>query len=138
MGTIIGADQFEEVNSMKKKNIILGVVAFLIVFSGVWIFTRPEALGNMTQAFQEPTTNSSNISFPGEVNERIKFSFKSNVASGELSIVLYDSNGNVVYELDRAKALETYFTFEKTDIYTLKAEYVDFVGNYQIAVYEAD
>ena len=44
----------------------------------------------------------------------------------------------MIYELDKAKALETYFTFEKTDTYTLKAEYVDLVGNYEIAVYEVE
>lgn len=48
------------------------------------------------------------------------------------------STSNISYELDKAKALETYFTFNKTDTYTLKAEYVDFVGNYEIAVYEVD
>lgn len=49
---------------------------------------------------------------------------------GGLNVVLYDPTGNLIYELDKAKALETYFTFDKTDTYTLKAEYVDFVGNY--------
>lgn len=51
---------------------------------------------------------------------------------------LYDSDGNVVYELDRAKALETYYIFNKTDRYTLVAEYSDFVGNYKITVYKME
>lgn len=88
----------------------------------------------MNKAFAEPTSGTSNISFAGEENNKIKFSFKSNVESGELNIVLYDSTGNLIYELDKAKALEIYFTFDKTDTYTLKAEYVDFVGNYEIKV----
>lgn len=104
----------------------------------LWIFNRPESLGNITQKFSESTTSSANITFSGEANERIKFSFKSNIESGELDIILYDSNENVVYELDKAKALETYFTFEKADTYTLKAEYVDFVGNYKVEVFEAN
>lgn len=95
-------------------------------------------LGNINQDFTEPTTSTSNISFAGEENNKIKFSFRSNIESGELNIVLYDSNGNIAYELDKAKALETYFTFNKTDTYTLKAEYVDFVGDYEIVVYEVD
>ncbi len=69
---------------------------------------------------------------------KIKFSFKSSVEAGELDIVLYDSDGNIVYELDKAKALETYCTLEKADTYTLSAKYNDFVGNYKIVVYEAD
>lgn len=123
---------------MKKKGIIIGGIAVVLVVLSVFLFTRPDVLGNMNQDFKEPTTSTSNISFEGEENNKIKFSFRSNVESGELNIVLYDSNGNIVYELDKAKALETYFTFDKTDTYTLKAEYVDFVGSYKIVVYEMD
>ncbi|MBE5888886.1 MAG: hypothetical protein E7283_08690 [Lachnospiraceae bacterium] len=123
---------------MKKKNIILSLVVIVIVLLSIWFFARPEALGNITQTYREPTTNTSNISFLGEANEKIKFSFRSNVEAGELNIILYDSDGKVVYELDKAKALETYFTFDKTDTYTLKAEYVDFVGDYEIKVYNVN
>lgn len=123
---------------MKKKGIIIGVIIVILVVLSIWLFTRPNVLGNINQDFTKPTTNTSNISFTGEENNRIKFSFRSNVESGELNIVLYDSNENIVYELDKAKALETYFTFNKTDTYTLKAEYVDLVGNYEIVVYEVE
>ena len=118
---------------MKKKSILLLIVVLML-----WIVNRPESVGNITQKFSEPTTGSSNITFSRGASERIKFSFKSNVESGELDIILYDSNGSVVYELDKAKALETYFVFEKADTYTLKAEYVDFVGNYKVEVYETN
>ena len=114
------------------------VVVIIIVLFILWILNRPEALGNIKQSFSEPTTSSSNVTFSGDENERIKFSFKSSVESGELNIILYDSDGNVVYELEKAKALETYFTFEKTDAYTLKAEYVDFAGNYEVKVFKAN
>lgn len=80
----------------------------------------------------------SNISFSGEAGEKIKFSFRSHIESGDLELVLYDSNGNAVYELDQAKALETYFVLEKSDTYTLEAEYKDFIGNYKIVVYKVD
>lgn len=122
---------------MKKKSIIIGIIVVLVAVS-VWLFTRADVLGNMNQDFAEPTTSTSNISFEGEADNKIKFSFRSNIERGELNIVLYDSNGSKVYELDKAKALETYFTFDKTDTYTLEAEYVDFVGNYEIVVYQAD
>lgn len=123
---------------MKKKNIILSLAIIALVLLSVYFFTLPEALGNMTQTFSEPTSNTSNISFSGEINERIKFSFRSNVEAGKLDVILYDSNGNVVYELDEAKALETYFTFEETDTYTLEAEYVDFLGSYEVKVYKVN
>ena len=123
---------------MKKKNIMLFIIVFALVLLILWIFNQPESLGNITQKFNESTTSSANITFSGETNERVKFSFRSNIESGELDIILYDSTGNVVYELDKAKALETYFTFEKTDTYTLKAEYVDFVGAYNVEVYKVN
>ena len=84
----------------------------------------------------EATTSNSNISFTGQAGEKIKFSFRSNIEDGELEIILYDSDGNAVYELDQAKALETYFVLEKSDTYTLEAEYTNFIGDYKIAVYK--
>lgn len=130
--------EFIGVHVMKKKKILFVIVILVVVLSSIWFFTRPEVLGNMTQNFNGPTTNVTNISFSGEANEKIKFSYKSNVEAGELDIVLYDSDGDIVYELDKAKALETYFTLEKTDTFTLSAEYSDFVGSYKIIVYKAD
>lgn len=123
---------------MKKKNIIFTIFILVVALSSIVFFTRPKALGNMTNTFDKPTTSASDILFTGQANNKIKFSFQSNVEAGELDIVLYDSNGNVVYELDKAKALETYYTLEKTDTYTLTAEYSDFVGSYKIIIYEAD
>lgn len=123
---------------VKKKGIIIGGIVVVLIVLSAFLFTRPDVLGNMNQDFTESTTSTSNISFVGEENNKIKFSFRSNVESGELNIVLYDSNGNIVYELDKAKALETYFIFDKTDTYTLKAEYVNFVGYYKITVYGMD
>ena len=121
---------------MKKKIIIFVVFVMADILLSVYIVTRPKSLGNMSDVSQEPETNSSSISFSAEENDRIKFSFKSNIKAGELDIVLYDSKGNAIYELDEARALETYYTFEKSDIYTLVAEYSEFVGEYSIVVYE--
>lgn len=121
-----------------KKKLILGIIILVVVLSCIWFVANPKALGNMSHDFNEPTTNISNISFFGKVDGKIKFSFKSNIEAGELDIVLYDSDGNAVYELDKARALETYYTLDKTDTYTLTAEYSNFIGSYKIAVYEVD
>lgn len=123
---------------MKKKSLIVGAVVIVLIVIGVGLFNRPTVLGNMNHKFEEPTTSISNITFSGEAGERIKFSFRSNVATGELDILLYDSEGDLVYELDKARELETFYTFNKTDIYKLVAQYSDFVGDYKITVYEAD
>lgn len=61
----------------------------------------------MNHDYAEPTTSISDISFRGEAGGRIKFSFASDIKNGDLDMILYDSKGNVVYELDRAKELET-------------------------------
>ena len=92
----------------------------------------------MNQSYTEPVTNSSNISFLGEAGDKIKFSFASDIESGELDMVLYDSEENVVYELDRAKELETFYVLNNSDTYTLAAEYSDFVGEFKIKVYKVD
>lgn len=121
---------------MKKK--IIGIIALGIILLGVWLLIRPKAFGNMNQVCTEPTTSSSTISFSGEAGDKLKFSFRSDIENGALDIILYDSKGNVVHELDKAKELETYFTLEESDTYTLAAEYSDFVGNYKIVVYKAN
>ena len=123
---------------MKRKVIVFAILILAAVLLGYCFVGRSESLGNMTRQFREPTTGASSISFVGEVNEKIKLSFASNVEAGELDIVLYDSGGSVVYELDRAKALETYYIFGKTDSYTLTAEYGDFMGSYKITVYKME
>ena len=89
-------------------------------------------------SYTEQITTASDISFSGEAGERIKFSFRSNIVNGVLNMVLYDSAGNAVYTLDKAKALETFYTLDSSGIYTLAAECKDFVGEYKIKVYKAD
>lgn len=103
----------------------------------VWLLVRPKALGNINASFAERTTSSSTVSFTVEKGDKIKFSFQSNITTGDLEIVLYDSNDNEVYVLDHAKALETFYTFDLSGTYNLQAIYTDFIGNFKIAVYPA-
>ena len=121
---------------MKRKHIIICIIVVVIVILAcVWLFFRPKALGNMNHSYTESTTSSSNFSFSGETGERIRFLFASDIKSGDLDMILYDSKGNVVYELDRAKELKTFYTLGNTDTYTLTAEYTNFVGNFKVTVY---
>ena len=120
---------------MKKKNIAICIVVIAVVLISAWLVFRPKALGNINHSYTEPTTSNSNFSFSGETGERIKISFASDIRSGDLNIILYDSNKNTVYELDKAKELVTYYTFDNTGTYILTAEYTDFVGNFKVKVY---
>ena len=61
-------------------------------------------------------------------------SFSSGIDKGTLDIILYDSNGNVVHELDYAKELEEWIILGKEGEYILSAEYSDFVGKFKVAV----
>lgn len=124
---------------MKKEHItIIAIIAFVALMLGIRAFTTPDTLGNMSKSSAEAESDHREILFQGEEGAKVKFSFRSNVKSGSLDIVLYDSEGTAVYELDSAKALETYYTFEKTDTYTLAAECSDFVGNYSVTVYKGE
>ena len=122
---------------MKKKIIIITIVVALIL-GGLWFVTRPKALGNMKHSYDTATTSSSDFSYAGQENERIKFSFESNVESGNLVITLRDSSGNVVYEPDDAKKLETFYTLSATDTYMVVAEYEEFIGEFKVDVYLAN
>lgn len=123
---------------MTRKKIAIGTITAVIVVLALIITTyllhRPQLLGNMNHRYAEQTTTVSDITFSGNAGDRIKFSFRSDVKGGELGMVLYASDGSAVYELDRATALETFFTLDNLDTYTLAAECQDFIGNFKISV----
>lgn len=122
---------------MKKNCIIIGI---LIVIMAVFCMgcTSAKKLGNISQTYSQPETSVSNITFQGEAGDKIKFSFSSDVEEGALDIFVYDSDGNVVKELDRAKELETYMILEHSDTYTLQAEYEGFVGDFKVTIYKTE
>lgn len=121
-----------------KSLIATSIVVLAVILILLCRVRIPEILGNMKHTCTEPETGTSDISFKGELGDRIKFSFASDIKSGELDMVLSDSKGNEIFRLDRAKELKTYFTLDKSDTYFLTAEYSDFIGKFKITVYEAD
>ena len=120
---------------MKKKSLIIVIIIAIVSVISIYLRTKPKVLGNMNNSYSEQITTTSDISFSGEAGDRIKFSFKSDIISGNLDMVLYDSVGNEVYTLDRAGALETFFTLERSDTYTLAAKCNNFIGEYKIVIY---
>ena len=123
---------------MKKTSFIIVIIIVVVSAISIHLITSPKVLGNMSKSYSEQITTTSDISFSGEAGDRIKFSFKSDIISGDLDIALYDSAGNEVYVLDRASELETFFTLERSDSYTLAAECNDFIGTYEIFLYSLD
>ena len=88
---------------MKKKSLIIVIIIAIVSAISIYLITKPKVLGNMSNSYSEQVTTTSDISFSGEAGDRIKFSFKSEIISGDLDMVLYDSAGNEVYTLDRAR-----------------------------------
>ena len=123
---------------MKKKGIIATVIVLIVVTAGVYLLSRPKPLGSMHNSYSEQTTTVSDIAFLGDENQKIRFSFRSDIVSGDLDIILSDSAGNEVYMLDQAGALEKLLTLDSSDTYTLTAKCTNFVGKYEVSVYKAD
>ncbi|MCI8840510.1 MAG: hypothetical protein HFF25_10080 [Oscillospiraceae bacterium] len=123
---------------MKKKGIIATVIVLIVVTAGVYLLSRPKPLGSMHNSYSEQTTTVSDIAFLGDANQKIRFSFRSDIVSGDLDIILSDSAGNEVYMLDQAGALEKLLTLDSSDTYTLTAKCTNFVGKYEVSVYKAD
>ncbi|MBO5208247.1 MAG: hypothetical protein J6B68_02765 [Lachnospiraceae bacterium] len=119
---------------MNRKWIIFCSLGLLVAIS-LGILVKQKPLGNMKRNFLEPTTASSEVSFYADSGTQVKISFSSRIEKGTLNIVLYDSQENIVKELDQARELETYAVLEKEDVYTLVAEYNDFEGKFKVAVY---
>lgn len=92
---------------MKKKNIIIVITTVVIVMISAYLLTRPKILGNLNHSYTEQST--SEISFSGETGDKIKFEFRSNIKNGDLDMVLYDSDGNMIYQLDKAKKISSLF-----------------------------
>lgn len=138
----VGAIIKRELTMENRKGMIAGLFLVVVITAAlvIWLLIRPEKLGNISHSFStaEPATNISTITFVADEGDKIKFVFSSNIEQGELDIVVYDSAGNPVKQLDRARELVTYLTPDRTDTYTLSAEYTDFVGKFNIRVYKAD
>lgn len=122
---------------LKRKIFTVCLVAvFALILAGIlFFFLQPQPLGNMGRSYEVPTMDRSTFSFSREAGERIRFVFMSDVKSGNLDIVLYDSQGTAVYKLDQAKRLSLPYTLDRADTYTLAAECTDFVGSFRIVVY---
>ena len=88
---------------MKKKIILTGITVTAFLILAIYLFNRPQLLGNMKSSCTEQTTTTSDITFSGKAGDKIKFSFRSNIENGDLNMILYDSNNHAVYTLDQAK-----------------------------------
>lgn len=121
---------------MKKRYIIIGLIAVIAAALCVWLFMAPQSLGNINHNSSEPETSASSVTFAGGAGDEIKLSLVSDVKSGALNITVYDSTGNAVKELDKATESVTFMTLDSSGIYTLTAEYTDFVGSFRIAAYK--
>ena len=119
---------------MKKKIGIISIILVAVILLGYWYVNRPVPLGNLNLAFNEPTTERSTFTFQGDEGDRIMFTFKSNVESGNLDIRLYDSKGNMVFELYHGGEMQWPYDLEYSDTYTVAAEYSDFVGFFKLKV----
>lgn len=60
----------------------------------------------------------------------------SDVKGGELHIEVYNSDWKKVFTVDNGKEPVTYFTPEKDEAYTVRAELTDFTGSFDLTVYK--
>lgn len=122
---------------MKRKCLsIVFCIGIVLAALALWLSCRPKILGNISHSFSlsEPVTNISTVSFFAEEGDSIRFYYASDIKQGDLDIFLYDSEGNLVEELDHAKELVTYLTMHYDDTYTLAAEYKNFAGSFKAEI----
>lgn len=115
---------------MKLKILITCVAAALCAF----MLLFPQHLGNMSRSFTEPETGCCDVIFYGKPSDKIKISLSSDIQSGSLDIVIYDSDGNIAEQLDSARELCTYFIPPDSGLYTLKAEYTGLTGSFDVKI----
>lgn len=123
---------------MKKLIIVLIVIALIagLIFAAPAIMNFMNWMGNINGSYSEPETSGSEVSFYAEAGRKLKIVLNSDVNGGELDITVYNSDGENVFTLDNGKELVTYFTPEKDDAYTVRAELTDFTGSFDLTVYK--
>lgn len=121
---------------MKKKIILISSAVLLGAALTTVIFIKNKPLGNisMNVPVGEAKTAVSEISFKGNSGERIRISLSTDIKSGTVDFVLYNSKGGVVENIGTAKAYQTFVDLDFDDIYTLAAEYTGFTGSFKVDV----
>ena len=102
---------------MKKKIFITTIAVFALaaaVTASVIARNISRTFGSMSSSFSSPKTESSSFEFSAEAGDRVRIAFSSDIKSGNLTVIMYNSDGEVK-TLDSAKALQTYWNIEKTD-----------------------
>lgn len=123
---------------MRKLIIVLILIALIagLVFAAPAIMDFMNWMGNINGSYSEPETSGSEVSFYAEAERKLKIVLNSDVKGGELDIEVYNSDGEKVFTVDNGKELVTYFTPEKDDAYTVRAELTDFTGSFDLTVYK--
>ncbi len=110
---------------MKKIKLITFILSCALLFCSCGA-----SLGNISENFSNAETSVSSITFTANSGDKIKFSFRTEIESGNVDFVLYNSDGKEITEFDDAKALETYVVVDSDDTYKLAAEYENFIGKF--------
>ena len=123
---------------MRKLIIVLIVIALIagLVFAAPAIMVFMNWMGNINGSYSEPETSGSEVSFFAEAGRKLRIVLNSDLKGGELDIEVYNSGGEKVFTVDNGKELVTYFTPEKDDSYTVRAEFTDFTGSFDLTVYK--
>ena len=123
---------------MRKLIIVLIVIALIagLIFAAPAIMNFMNWMGNINGSYSEPETRGSEVSFFAEAGRKLRIVLKSDVKGGELDIEVYNSDGEKAFTVDNGKELVTYFTPEKDDSYTVRAELTDFTGSFDLTVYK--
>ena len=123
---------------MRKLIIVLIVIALIagLIFAAPAIMNFMNWMGNINGSYSEHETSGSEVNFFAEAGRKLRIVLKSDVKGGELDIEVYNSDGEKVFTVDNGNELVTYFTPEKDDAYTVRAELTDFTVSFDLTVYK--
>ena len=118
---------------MKKEIIAISAAVLLGAALTAAVLMKSKPLGNIGMSIPggKPETSSSEVSFKGTGGDRVRVSLSTDVKSGTVVFVLYNSKGGVVENFGTAKAYRGFVDLDVDDTYTLAAEYADFAGSFK-------
>lgn len=120
-----------------KKKIVFVLLIILIIIGTVVIIINKNCIGVAKGSISSDNklTSACTFEFKAVENQSIKFKFDSTIKEGTLTFKIFNSDNLVIKEFPVNKDGGETIIMPSSGMYTAKAEYTDFVGDFKLKAY---
>lgn len=120
--------------NMKYKKILV-IIILIIICSGGWFLKFYKCIGSLNSNTTSKITSKDSFEIKMKENKKIKLTYNLNVKEGTLAFIVVDDNNNVICELPTNEKGEETIDLEKDNVYRVRVEYTDFIGDIKLNAY---